>query len=325
VARRGWLKNRGMARVVTLALLVGLVAFHAVNNWLWLKANITILGWDVPSHLGTSYIYNYMLRPLTLKTLFATIVWHPNRPPLPFLAAVPFTGCSAFARRGTMVGVLFLGAFGAVYGIGRRLRPACRLAGCVRACHAALIMRCRATSIWSCPDGHGSLSIYLLRLAIGLRTAPCLLARNSFGLGLLTGEPAFVLIALPGAPVRSTQTSRTICRAERRCQYRLARYPAGARPSWRCRPPGTPPVILPAAPWAGGCGCQAVLMAATIFLVRPSPVQQQHYRSVPGATIGSLCCYTHHVPESPAVYGLWRQRSSGTFSLPRCARHYLYF
>jgi 4-amino-4-deoxy-L-arabinose transferase-like glycosyltransferase len=183
-------------------VLAGLVVFHAVNNWLWLRANETILGWDVPSHLGTSYIYHYMLRPLTLKTLFATIIWHPNRPPLPFLTAVPLYRVFGVSPDvGTMFNLFYLAVLlGAVYGIGQQMGG--RRVGLLAAFVVATLPMIYAMSRYFYLElgltATVALSIYLLLATDGFeKRSMSLLFGISLGLGLLTKRTYLAFMVAP--------------------------------------------------------------------------------------------------------------------------------
>ncbi|HNS50256.1 MAG TPA: glycosyltransferase family 39 protein [Anaerolineae bacterium] len=189
-------------RAAVVAVLAGLVVFHAINNWIWLKANVTILGWDVPGHLGTSLVYNGILDPLTPKSLFEAVVWHPNRPPLVYLSTVPlYRAFGATVDIGTMVNVLYLAMlFGAVYGIGRHLGG--RRVGLLAAVTVALLPGIYATSRFFYHElalaALVSLSVFLLLETNGFtkRTAS-LLFGLSFGLGLLTTRTYLTFIFAP--------------------------------------------------------------------------------------------------------------------------------
>ncbi len=205
-----WFENEKLIRFATLGVLVALVVFHAVNNWLWLTTNVTVLGWDVPSHLGTSFIYDTILRPFGPKTLFAAVTWHPNRPPLYFLSAVPlyrFFGLSGDV--GTMVNVLYLAVlFGSVYGIGRRLggRRVGLLAAFVVATLPMIYAISRYFYLELALTAIVALSIYLLLTSDGFENrAASLLFGLSFGLGLLTKRTylAFVFAPLCLVVIRS--------------------------------------------------------------------------------------------------------------------------
>jgi hypothetical protein len=199
---RRWLENPKLIRIAILGMLLGLVIFHAANNWRWLTANVTLLGWDVPSHLGTSYIYDGLLRPLTPKTLFAAIAWHPNRPPLYFLSALPLYrlfGLSADV--GTMINVLYLAIlFGSVYGIGRRLggRRVGLLATFVIATLPMIYAISRYFYLELALTAFVALSVYLLLASNGFENrALSLLFGLSLGLGLLTKRTYLVFIFAP--------------------------------------------------------------------------------------------------------------------------------
>ena len=68
---------------------MGLVLFHVLNNWIFVRTQVTILGWDRPAHLVRTLIYNDMLQQVNLRNLFEVMTWSWNRPPLSHLAAVP--------------------------------------------------------------------------------------------------------------------------------------------------------------------------------------------------------------------------------------------
>jgi len=205
-----WLENQKLIRIATWGVLAALVVFHAVNNWLWLATNVTVLGWDVPSHLGTSFIYDTILRPFGPKTLFAAITWHPNRPPLYFLSAVPLYRIFGLSGDvGTMVNVLYLAVlFGSVYGIGRRLggRRVGLLAAFVVATLPMIYAISRYFYLELALTAIVALSIYLLLASDGFEDrAASLLFGLSFGLGLLTKRTyvAFIFAPLCVVIVRS--------------------------------------------------------------------------------------------------------------------------
>jgi 4-amino-4-deoxy-L-arabinose transferase-like glycosyltransferase len=206
-----WLENPRLGRIITAGVLIVLVLFHAVNNWRWLTANVTVLGWDVPSHLGTSFIYNDMLRPLNLRTLFSAVVWHPNRPPLFFLSAIPlYRLAGVSADVGTMVNVLYLAVlFGSVYSIGRRLggRSVGLLAAFVVATLPMIYAISRFFYLELALTAMVTLSIYLLLASEGFENRlASLLFGLSFGLGLLTKRTYLVfLFAGPGSGLVSAR------------------------------------------------------------------------------------------------------------------------
>jgi 4-amino-4-deoxy-L-arabinose transferase-like glycosyltransferase len=192
----------GLDRLAPWLLIGGLVLFHAINNWIWLTTNVTILGWDVPSHLGTSFIYNSMLQPLSPRTLFEAITWHPNRPPLYFLSAVPlFRIFGLSADVGTMVNTVYLAVlFGSVYGIGRRLggRRVGLLATFVVGTLPMIFAISRFFYLELALTAMVALSVYLLLSSDRFenRTAS-LLFGLVLGLGLLTKRTYFVFVWAP--------------------------------------------------------------------------------------------------------------------------------
>ena len=115
---RSWAKP-GLA----LLLLALLSLFHGVNNWLYLSKSVMILGWDQPDHLVRTMVYNGVLRQVNIRSLFEVMTWSWNRPPLPWLPALPLYrlfGVSAdVALMGNML-YLFILLF-SVYEIGRKM------------------------------------------------------------------------------------------------------------------------------------------------------------------------------------------------------------
>lgn len=197
-----WLERPILNQAATLSVLAALVLVHAVFNWRWLAANVTLLGWDVPSHLGTSFICNSLLQPLTLKNLFAAIVWHPNRPPLFFLSAVPLYRLFGLSVDvGTMVNVLYLAVlFPAVYGIGRRMGG--RRVGLLAAVVVATLPMIYGISRYFYQElaltAMVALAVYLLLAAEGFeRRGMSLLFGLSFGLGLLTRRTYLAFLVAP--------------------------------------------------------------------------------------------------------------------------------
>jgi 4-amino-4-deoxy-L-arabinose transferase-like glycosyltransferase len=194
--------NPKLARIGTLLALAAMVLFHGLNNWRWLATNVTMLGWDVPSHLGTSYVYDSILRPLGPKSLFAAVVWHPNRPPLYFLSAVPLYRLFGISPDvATMVNVFYLALlFGSVYAIGRRLggRPVGLLAAFVIATMPMIYAISRYFYLELALTALVALSVYLLLASQGFENRlASLLFGISFGLGLLTKRTYLVFVLAP--------------------------------------------------------------------------------------------------------------------------------
>ncbi len=201
-ATSGFLAHPWLVPSLAGAALALLVLFHAINNWLWLAANVTLLGWDVPGHLGTSIIYNSILQPLTPKALFEAVVWHPNRPPLVFLSAVPlYRLFGVSVDVGTMTNVFFLAMlFASVYGIGLRLggRGVGLLAAFVVSTFPGIFATSRFFYHELALAAAVSLGIFLLLASEGFeQRAFSLLFGLSFGLGLLTTRTYLTFIFAP--------------------------------------------------------------------------------------------------------------------------------
>ncbi len=114
----GWL-----ARLAPWALILAVVAFQAVNNWIWLSRNTVIPGWDRPAHLARSLAYYAALTPLTWQGLFKASVLDPIRPPLFPASATPLYWLFGLSDDvATMVNIIYwLILLASVYGLGAHL------------------------------------------------------------------------------------------------------------------------------------------------------------------------------------------------------------
>ena len=199
--------NRGRANSIRKWLcfvpLILLVIFHLVVNWLYISTNVTILGVDVPAHLGSTLVYNRILKQVDLKTLFKALTWSWNRPPLPFLTAVllyrlfGISTDSALMSNSLYVIVLLL----SVYGIGRRVydRPVGLLAAFLVSTYPILFNLSRTFYPDFALTALVALSIYFL---IGVdrfhNRKYSLLLGLTLGLGMLS---KWSFVAFIGAPL----------------------------------------------------------------------------------------------------------------------------
>lgn len=190
-------------RLLALLAVLLLVLFHVFNNWIFVRTQVTILGWDRPAHLVRTLIYNDMLQQVNLRSLFEVMTWSWNRPPLTHLAVVPFYrafGVStdvALMTNGLFVAVLLF----SVYGIGRKLYD-CRvglLAAFLVSTYPILFSISRMPYVEYSVTALVALAIYLLLAGEGFRRRrPSLLLGLAFGLGVLTKWP---FVAFAGAPI----------------------------------------------------------------------------------------------------------------------------
>ena len=109
---------------MVFGLLLLLIAFHLISNWLWRQSNEVIFGLDRMYHQVTSLAYYDILRDgLSPVTLFSALTWSDYYPPLVHLTAaafyVPFgISMDVAAMSNSLFLVLFLLA---VYGLGEKL------------------------------------------------------------------------------------------------------------------------------------------------------------------------------------------------------------
>ena len=194
-ARRG--------RLLSLAAVIGLMAFHLYNNWVFVTTQVTILGWDRPAHLVRTLIYNDMLQAVNIRSLFEVLTWSWNRPPLSHLVAVPIYrlfGVStdvALMRNAVFVAMLLF----SVYGTGKRLfdRRVGLLAAFIVSTYPILFSISRMPYIDYTLAAMVALSVYLLVACDGFRhRGSSLLLGLVIGLGILTKWP---FVAFAGGPI----------------------------------------------------------------------------------------------------------------------------
>ena len=190
-------------RLLSLAAVIGLVAFHVYNNWVFVTTQVTILGWDRPAHLVRTLIYNDMLQAVNIRNLFEVLTWSWNRPPLSHLVAVPIYrlfGVStdvALMRNAVFVAMLLF----SVYGIGKRLfdRRVGLLAAFIVSTYPILFSISRMPYVDYTLAAMVALSVYLLAACDGFRhRGSSLLLGLVIGLGMLTKWP---FIAFAGGPI----------------------------------------------------------------------------------------------------------------------------
>jgi len=190
-------------RWTSLAAVLALVVFHVANNWAFVVAQVTILGWDRPAHLVRTLIYNEMLAEINLRSLFEVLTWSWNRPPLSHLVAVPFYrlfGVStdvALMRNAVFVAILIL----SVYGIGRRFygEGVGLLSAFLVSTYPILFSISRMPYVDYSLTAMVALAVYLLVASEGFRhRGYSLWLGLAIGLGILTKWP---FVAFAGGPI----------------------------------------------------------------------------------------------------------------------------
>jgi len=196
------LESRQSRLLAHLAVL-GLVLFHALNNWIFVRTQVTILGWDRPAHLVRTLIYNDILQEISLRTLFEAMTWSWNRPPLAHLTVVPlYRAFGASTDVALMVNVIFVAILlFSVYGIGRRLYSwrVGLLAAFFTSTYPILFSISRMPYVEYAVTALVALSVYLLVASEGFqRRSSSLLLGLVVGLGILTKWP---FVAFAGGPM----------------------------------------------------------------------------------------------------------------------------
>jgi 4-amino-4-deoxy-L-arabinose transferase-like glycosyltransferase len=190
-------------RYLPAVALLGLFAFHVINNWNWVRTNVTLMGWDRSSHLAKTLIYNDVLREIDLRSLFTAMTWPWNRPPVPFLTAVPFYRLFGISTDvALMSNVVYLAILlCSVYGIGRILfsRKVGLLAAFLVSFYPVLFGISRLSYVDYALTAMVALALYLLLKTDRFRHRRWSLVFGlCMGLGILTKWP---FIAFAGAPI----------------------------------------------------------------------------------------------------------------------------
>lgn len=116
--------HRWVARIAPILLIAGLVLVHAAINSHWLAVNVTLTGADKSTHLARSLRYHLTLSPLTLRSLFITLVDNPIRPSLFHISSTLAYRLFGFAAdSGPMINLFYMAILlAATYGLGVKLR-----------------------------------------------------------------------------------------------------------------------------------------------------------------------------------------------------------
>ncbi len=194
-----WLKAEGLYLTALLALL----AFHGLSNWLWLSANVTILGWDRASHLQKSLVYYDLFRDMDVRTLFTALTWQQNRPPLPFITWALFYSLFGVSTDVALMGnVLFMAILlSSIYFMGRGMynRPVGLLAAFLVSLFPILFCISRTSYVDYALTAMVALSLCLLVHVDGFRHRGfSIFFGVSAGLGMFTKWP---FIAFAGGPI----------------------------------------------------------------------------------------------------------------------------
>lgn len=191
-----------LLRLAPWLLIGGVVVFHAINNWIWLTANVTWTGWDKARHLTQSLAYAEILRSFSLQSLFEVTIADPIRPPL-FGASASIL-YALFGRSedvAVMVQILYMvAALAATYAIGHRWGG--RKVGLVAVALLSLFPMFYAMSRYFYIEfalmAMVALSVALLLATEGFRRKGLsLLFGASLGLGMLTKRTFGVFLAGP--------------------------------------------------------------------------------------------------------------------------------
>lgn len=191
-----------LPRLAPWLLIGGAVLFHAINNWIWLAANVTWTGWDKARHLTQSLAYAEIFRSLSLQSLFEATVSDPIRPPL-FGASASIL-YALFGRSddvAVMVHILYMVvALAATYSIGNRWGG--RRVGLVAVALVSLFPMFYAMSRYFYIE-FALMAMVVLAVSLALATdgfrrkGLSLLFGLSLGLGMLTKRTFGVFVAGP--------------------------------------------------------------------------------------------------------------------------------
>jgi 4-amino-4-deoxy-L-arabinose transferase-like glycosyltransferase len=177
-------------------LVLGLILFHAINDWIWLSKNVVSRGWDRMNALVNSLLYNDTLSRLSLHTLFKASVQDEVRPPL-FATSMAlmykFFGVSTDVA--VMVNAVYLAILvAASYGIGKKLggRRAGLLSAFLVVALPLVFSMARYAYFEFALTALVVLSVYLLLASDGFQER-----RNALLLGLVLGLGALLKRTFP--------------------------------------------------------------------------------------------------------------------------------
>jgi 4-amino-4-deoxy-L-arabinose transferase-like glycosyltransferase len=177
-------------------LVLGLILFHATNNWIWLSKNVVSRGWDRMNALVNSLLYSDTLSRISLHALFKASVQDEVRPPL-FATSMAlmykFFGVSTDVA--VMVNVIYLAILvAASYGIGKKLGS--RWSGLLGAFLVVALPLVFSMSRYAYFEfaltALAALSVYLLLASDGFQKR-----RNALLLGLVLGLGALLKRTFP--------------------------------------------------------------------------------------------------------------------------------
>jgi 4-amino-4-deoxy-L-arabinose transferase-like glycosyltransferase len=190
-----WWSNWG-TRLSLVLLVLGLILFHAINNWIWLTKNVASRGWDRMNALVNSLLYSDTLSRISLHALFKASVQDEVRPPL-FATSMAlmykFFGVSTDVA--VMVNVVYLAILvAASYGIGKKLGT--RWSGLLSAFLVVALPLVFSMSRYAYFEfaltALVALSVYLLLASDGFQKR-----RNALLLGLVLGLGALLKRTFP--------------------------------------------------------------------------------------------------------------------------------
>lgn len=194
-------KRERLLHLWPFVVLVALILFHIVNNWIWLSTNVVIVGWDRARHLIESLRYNDILKTLNYPSFFEAFTLSGYYPPLFHLLIVAFYKLFWLSTDvAAMVNSLYLAILlPSTYMIGRKLwvRKEGLLAAFLVPTFPMIYAMSRYTYMEFALTSMVTLSICLLLMSEGFtHRGYSLLFGLSLGLGMLT-KWTYALFVLP--------------------------------------------------------------------------------------------------------------------------------
>jgi 4-amino-4-deoxy-L-arabinose transferase-like glycosyltransferase len=169
--------------------------FHAVNNWLWLAANVFPTGWDAPRHLTRLRMYDRILEHVDVVSLFRAVTFNAGNwghyPPLFHFLALSLQRLLGVSEDvAAMTNVIYMAVLlFSVYGVGTRMFNG--QIGLLAACLVSLFPMSFSMSRYFYLDyalvAAVALNVYLLLRTNGFESRKhSLLFGLGLGLGMLT-------------------------------------------------------------------------------------------------------------------------------------------